>query len=144
MCIDIERMYGERKLMSLRTPVVADAAKPQDSASVSPVSSKSPPPRGRRHARTYSFDYDTPSATDGETATDTEIPTENEADDAFAGVLVSRPPTPRQNTVPCASNARNSPSTWEPPRRKPSSQHDILARFFRKDPIGLKNVDLMR
>jgi len=137
-------MYGKRKLMSLRTPVVADAAKSQQGISVSPVSPTSSPLRGRKHARVYSSDYDTPSATDGDTGTDTELLTENEEDAEFDAGIISRPSTPRQDTVPSVSNGRASPGFSDPPRRGPFSQHDILARFFRKDPIGLKNVDLMR
>lgn len=134
-------MYGKRKLMSLRTPVVADTARGQSEALGSSVSHRS---RDQKHARAYSSGYDTPSVTDGETATDTELLTENESDREFGKPILSRSSTPRQDIVSRVSNGRSSPGAWEPPRRKPSSQHDILARFFRKDPIGLRHVDWMR
>jgi phosphatidylethanolamine N-methyltransferase len=142
ICVDIERMYGKRKLMSLRTPVVADTARSQRKGSS--ALHQSSPPRGQKHARAYSSDYDTPSVTDGEATADTELLTENESDGTFAEAIISRPSTPRQDTVACVSNGRSSPGASGPPRRKPSSQHDILARFFRRDPIGLRNLDWMR
>jgi phosphatidylethanolamine N-methyltransferase len=141
---DIERMYGQRKLMSMRTPVIVDdpsvdseATHNQISTSISSSSS-----RTTKHVRHHSFDASTPSATDGDTATDTDelTETETEAEDddkQHTPRLTNRRLSPRR-----PQSSLNNVTT--PSRRESSSQHDLLARYFRKDPIGLSNLDLLR
>lgn len=134
-------MYGQRKLMSLRTPVRVFENDTQEELSMPPRPSGSPTHR-QNHQRAYSSDYDTPSATDGETATDTEVLTETETDYDFDGhPKVSISSTPRPGASPRLSSSRPLKGAR---RRQAPSQHDILARFFRKDPIGLRNLDFMR
>ncbi|KAF9512838.1 hypothetical protein BS47DRAFT_1376879 [Hydnum rufescens UP504] len=139
----IERMYGQRKLMSMRTPVIVSDSPLSSEATRDQVSTATSSSSARisKHVRNYSSDELTPSATEGDTATDTDelMETETEEED-------------KQHT-PRIANRRLSPRPSQfalndgtSPRRPQSecSQHDLLARYFRKDPIGLRNLDLMR
>lgn len=139
-------MYGQRKLMSLRTPVAPNVNESFDASTRSLPSS--PESSRRQHRdRSVSFDYDTPSATDGETATDTEVLTETETEtdnETDTRPKIPVPSTPRPGGSPRLAGNRPLTGPRHRERRQPSSQHDILARFFRKDPIGLRNLDFMR
>jgi phosphatidylethanolamine N-methyltransferase len=140
---DIERMYGQRKLMSMRTPVIVSDAPLGSEATRDQMSTgaSSSSARISKHVRNYSSDEPTPSATEGDTATDTDelMETETEEEDKqHTPRIANRRLSPRPSQF--ALNDGTSP-------RRPqsaSSQHDLLARYFRKDPIGLRNLDLMR
>jgi phosphatidylethanolamine N-methyltransferase len=88
-------------------------------------------------SRNNSIGASTPSVTDGDTASETEA-IDTEPDDEMEGS--SRPITPRQ----MSRRASPIPSAKARARRQSASQHDLLARFFRKDPIGLRNLDMFR
>jgi phosphatidylethanolamine N-methyltransferase len=103
---DIERAYGQRKLLAQRTPLARPASV------VSPTS-------------------ETPSETDGETAPESDaLDTETETEDTPA-IGLQRPAGPR----PKRPSAKRAPL---------ASQHDMLAYYFRKDTIGLRNFDIFR
>ncbi len=143
-------MYGQRKLMSLRTPVARDSPHSNEveveaRTSASPLLGETPRPS--QCPLSEWIDEWTPSATEGETATDTDVLSETETEyeahqdhdlPTFKGSkqLI---PSPKSFTRPLPSK-----STRSRVRRQSSSQHDLLTRYFRKDPIGLYNIDLLR
>lgn len=121
---DIERTYGQRKLLAQRTPLFPARGRKAsgDSGNVS-------------HSRQESHDSvvstDTPAATDGETATDTELETETETEPVVM---------PSRREKAHKGSSTNSMSAASPAQ----SQHDLLNQYFRKDAILFHNIDLLR
>ncbi|KDQ08942.1 hypothetical protein BOTBODRAFT_37465 [Botryobasidium botryosum FD-172 SS1] len=113
----IERTYGQRKVIAMRQPLTPS----KRSASAPSVLTHS------RSPTEDSVDFSTPAATDAATATDTE--TEDNYDDPF-------------------THSRNSstsrPSVRPVTKTHPLTQYDLLNRYFRKDVIGIHNIDLFR
>ncbi|KAF7373639.1 Phosphatidylethanolamine N-methyltransferase [Mycena sanguinolenta] len=123
----IERMYGQRKAIAKRTPVRRRTS-PASSASVTPASGLD------------LDEYTTPSATEGETATETDLDTETELEADAAPVSAGRRRTrPRHQQSPSDAS-----STSPPKKKKAVSQHDLLNKYFRRDTVILKNLDLFR
>ncbi|KZT35944.1 hypothetical protein SISSUDRAFT_1008125 [Sistotremastrum suecicum HHB10207 ss-3] len=120
----IERMYGQRKLLAKRTPLSRPESYPESDLKSRPL------------ARTSSQVSDTPSFTDGETATETETETESNIH------------SPGHSPSSSVSRERSTSSEKDPlikrTRTKSVNQHDLLNRYFRKDVIGFKNIDLLR
>lgn len=156
---DIERFYGKRKAIAKRTPIFPSASR---SSIDSPNAVASPSGASTPQANPY---LSTPAVTEGDTATETELETEIEDDispsttksgtfqnkaksfrvsrhqpnlsvdsatSSIGDAEHSRFSTPRSNT-PVASQ-----------RRKVLSQHDLLNKYFRRDAVVLRNVDLFR
>lgn len=117
--IDIERMYGQRKPLALRTPLQSGS---------NTQGTSTPDSHQRSYSETSSIGMSTPSFTEGETATETEMETEIE-DQLPAREKIIRPPLVKSSTKS---------------RPRPMTQHDLLNRFFRKDIVGLANIDLLR
>ncbi|KAJ7203599.1 phospholipid methyltransferase-domain-containing protein [Mycena pura] len=126
----IERAYGQRKAIGKRTPV-----RPR----VSPVASTSatPPIASTSCATLDGYASSTPSATEGDTATETELETETEDGEIHA------PAARRSGHQPKPSDA-SSASVSLPKKKKAISQHDLFTKYFRRDTIILKNIDLFR
>jgi phosphatidylethanolamine N-methyltransferase len=124
--LDIERMYGQKKPIAQRIPLMTNPAR--RSGSVSGSDRADSPAYSESLSRSATT---TPSQTEGETATDTEFETETETEYEDQHVAVRR--MPQQHKV--------VPSR---PRSPPVSQHDLLNRYFRKDAIFLHNIDLLR
>ena len=118
MVLDIERMYGQRKPIAQRTPLII------------------PQPTTRTTYLTYSrprsldsplyVDSPTPTVTEGET-TETETELDTELDESYM--------------LPPSDHARIAEAR---PRSHSLTQHDLLNFFFRKDVIILRNIDLLR
>jgi phosphatidylethanolamine N-methyltransferase len=111
-------MYGQRKPLALRTPLLVPDGRKYSSRinrlrSLSEISTPG---------------ISTPSFTEGETATETEVETEVE-DYLPAREMNIRPPLAKVSAKK---------------RSRPMTQHDLLVRYFRKDLIGLHNIDLLR
>ncbi|KAJ6463566.1 phosphatidylethanolamine N-methyltransferase [Mycena sanguinolenta] len=122
----IERMYGQRKAIAKRTPV---SRRPASSASITPSASG------------IDLDeYNTPSATDGETATETDLETETELDTDAAPVSAGR----RRTRSGHQQSPSDASSASPPKKKKAVSQHDLLNKYFRRDTVILKNLDLFR
>ncbi|KAI0042743.1 hypothetical protein FA95DRAFT_1584332 [Auriscalpium vulgare] len=117
----IERFYGQRKPLAVRVPIQRPETRPPSADAIARQRAFSDPP------------LSTPSATEGETASDSE--TETEVDSNAASFdLRSRRPSP-------VSSAR---SLAKKRSRSPMSYHDLLNRYFRKDTISVYNLDLFR
>ena len=148
MLVDIERTYGQRKILAQRIPIMPRHKK-SESADEQLASSASP--RSRGHAQTGSVssissfasdqaDLPTPAPTEGDTATETEFETERETD-----LEMDITPRSQQTTLPVEQPSRtrsplpdgNTPVT-------PASQHDLMNSYFRKDTLLISNIDLLR
>ena len=138
---DIERTYGQRKLLAQRTPFVPAASR-KAAGDGTPLKDHL---RSASVSSTLSISSTTPSATEGETATETDGPdtdsdsgTENEAR-SFSRTRKTRADSDTRFT---------SSSTYSvdvPPRdQSPVSQHDLFNRYFRKDVVLFHNLDLLR
>jgi hypothetical protein len=112
--LDIERLYGQRKPLAMRIPLFIPDGKEEQHV--------------RRTSGASSTGVSTPSFTEGDTATETEVETEVE------------------DTLPARETNIHSPliKISSKRRARPMTQHDLLNRYFRKDTIGLHNIDLLR
>jgi phosphatidylethanolamine N-methyltransferase len=120
-------MYGTRQPLAARTPLQSQTHTPRPSTPIEPQSTPRPVSRTLRQ-ESIDWSTSTPSATDAETATEPD--TEGEYQDA---------PEHTQSKKPSLSKASRHG------RRGPTlTQHDLLNRYFRKDVIGLRNLDLLR
>ncbi|TFK71226.1 hypothetical protein BDN72DRAFT_476146 [Pluteus cervinus] len=146
----IERMYGQRKAIARRTPL--PGAKSKSSANGSSSSFK-PPPQNPSPPRQVTLDrLSTPPVTEGESATDTELETETEPECSTPtlgrgrGKRVSL----HQHSASNASSASFESTKDEPPSTRPVSQkkglsqHDLLSKYFRRDTLVLRNLDMLR
>lgn len=119
--LDIERMYGKRQPIAVRKPISAGLRKQN---SVSPATSKQDCTDG----------LSTPPATEGETASETELETEVETD----------PPTPRPTGTTPTPRVSNESLNKAAVQQQPVSEHDLYHKYFRRDVVGLLNIDLLR
>jgi phosphatidylethanolamine N-methyltransferase len=114
--------------------------------------------------------FSTPAATEGETATETETEPETDVDDQMIqtltkdqGKLFGQHSTQKkaQKKAQMSSTPKpNSKSRHQPQasvtslsstcgdndakKRRGTSQHDLLNKYFRRDAVVLRNVDLLR
>ena len=115
--LDIERKYGQRKLLAERVPV---HKRNMSSASIA----------SSTHILSYLDSTDvlsTPSATEGETMTETETDIETEME--YDGI------SSKCTTVQHTEKRSRSPVI---------SHHDLLNRYFRQDTIFVHNFDVFR
>ncbi|KAF8330188.1 phospholipid methyltransferase-domain-containing protein [Cantharellus anzutake] len=145
----IERMYGQRKLMSLRTPPPLDTDAVETEANTPTVPGLEQL-SGLGASEIFSLNNEADeSVTEVETSTDTDDHTETEAECEDAVPSRSgrsdRLGIGRQSPLP-NSISRSPPSKARRSRarRQSFSQHDLLTRYFRKDPIGFHNIDVLR
>ncbi|KAG8874729.1 phosphatidylethanolamine N-methyltransferase [Tulasnella sp. 331] len=148
----IERTYGQKKPIAMRTPLFAtskrvpsstmsdpNSDKSSSPAVMSPRSPASPPPRSRleKHRANLSIsssiDGSTPAITDAETEPGTETDGDGLEDPNEEGVQETR------------FSAADRKLLKEKRRHYQAvSQHDLNTRYFRKDVLGLYNLDLLR
>lgn len=140
---DIERTYGQRKILAQRIPIMPRHRKSGslDGQLVSPA----PGAWNRGHGPTGSVssissfasdqaDLPTPAPTEGDTATEAELETERETDFEMDVTSHSqRTPYPAEQ-----------PSCGENILPTPASQHDLMNNYFRKDTLIVSNVDPLR
>lgn len=100
----IARTYGQRKPLSVRTPIENKETPAQEQTQAPPTESES--------------DSGTACITDSEGASDSEVT-----------LLPER---------------RRSPKRVPTKTKRHISQHDLLNKYFRKDPVGMFNLDLLR
>ncbi|KAF8588065.1 phosphatidylethanolamine N-methyltransferase [Ramaria rubella] len=112
----IERMYGQRKPIAQRVPLMVVPTITQ--ASVSAAS------RSRSLTSPPEVELSTPAATEGETS-DTETELETELDES------SYAPSPAGVMKPRS-------------RIQPLTQHDLMNLYFRGDVVILRNIDIFR
>lgn len=128
---DIERTYGTRKPLAARVPLHAPSAfAPSNAVSSDDESEVGAAP--------------TPSQTDGETATETDLSSEGSASSQPANVQV-----PAATAAKTAADARAKRATSAPSQRPRSastlsSKHDIDNRYFQHDMLVFKNFDAFR
>ncbi|KAF7321133.1 Phosphatidylethanolamine N-methyltransferase [Mycena chlorophos] len=133
----IERMYGQRKAIAKRTPV-QPRRKQSQSASAAP----SPPTASADTSPEldgYSEASSIPSVTDGDTATETDLETETEGELGAPPVRAGRYRRHQSTT-----SVGSATSFEAPAKGKPMSQHDLFNKYFRRDAIIFKNIDLFR
>ncbi|KAG6833408.1 phosphatidylethanolamine N-methyltransferase [Tephrocybe sp. NHM501043] len=136
----IERMYGQPKAIAKRTPLVYTHTK---AASASSFNAVAGPSNGPVIEADPADILATPAATEGETATETELETEIEIDDAHQHIVGENRKISKHQVKP--SIASSISSGGDVPRyRKPASQHDLLNKYFRRDTVVLRNLDLLR
>lgn len=147
MLADIERTYGQRKILAQRIPIMPRHKKSEsvDEQLSFPASGV----RSRNHVQTGSVssissfmsdqaDLSTPAPTEGDTATETEFETERETD-------IETEITPRsQGTTLPVEQPPHSPLSGGSTPTMPASQHDLMNNYFRKDTLLISNVDLLR
>lgn len=128
LTLDIERTYGQKKLLASRIPI-------PDESTLSRKPSRSSQTIHQRNISLAS-DISTPSATEGETATETEeFDTETETETDCIEVTTPRSGSPV---------ARFYSSATRSSKTRVLSQHDLLNMYFRKDVIMLRNFDFLR
>jgi|SRR5712672_1568279 len=119
LALDIERFYGQRKLLAQRVPIPQLRPQANGSANIVP---QVPSPLGGQilsRARAFSDPPSTPSATGGSTPYDSETDTDNEQES--------------QHT--CVSEGSGVSKL---------SHHDLRNRYFRRDTIALYHLDIFR
>jgi len=163
--LDIERMYGQPKALAKRVPLVSSPAKQsstneatdtvQESVSSTPAATEG----------------DTATETDLETETEIDeshIPAMGPESaftkvNAVSKVSKHQPSLSMDSTisangdiedngrrVPVVKSSRTSPRlsaivpNGSSPKRKARSQHDLLNKYFRRDAVVLRNLDLLR
>ncbi|CAE6504811.1 unnamed protein product [Rhizoctonia solani] len=134
----IERAYGQKQLIGARTPLIPST----------PLASAMELPK-LAHVGIDPADLSTPAHTDAETETegetDTLSPSMSPIHTSPAQSLHFR--TNSDSIVRIDDNLETKlAKPWRPghSRQKSISKHDLLARFFRKDVVGFKNIDLLR
>ena len=158
---DIERFYGKRKAIAKRIPIFPSASHNKSSSLDSPNAVASPSGGSTPQASYLS----TPAVTEGDTATETELDTEIEDDispsTTKSGTFQNKPKSfrvsrhqPNLSVSSATSSVGDSEySRFSTPRsntpvasqrRKVLSQHDLFNKYFRRDAVVLRNVDLFR
>ena len=162
LLIDIERMYGKRKAIAKRTPLPSTSNN-EDVASISSLKASNLP--------LLPDDYMPISAIPkGNMTTDTEeAESETEVEELppkakhFSNIALSKLSRHQQNLSiesatssdghvgnrTSADNQSASSRPWSAKvgpsqKSKTLSQHDLLNKYFRRDALVLKNVDLLR
>lgn len=146
MSIDIERTYGQRKILAQRIPVM-----PRHKGSGSIDERLASPASGTRNgshvpagsvSSISSFasdqaDLPTPAPTEGDTTAETEFEMERETDLETDIAPHSRPALPVEQTS-------RGPLPDGNTLHMPASQHDLMNSYFRKDTLLMSNIDLLR
>ncbi|KAG5645124.1 phosphatidylethanolamine N-methyltransferase [Asterophora parasitica] len=128
----IERLYGQRKAIAKRTPIFP-TTRAKSTANAVASSSTAPPPEADP-----ADILSTPAATEGETATETELETETEME---FSTISDRKKSNHQSQPSVSSNGTSAEPRY---KRKPASQHDLLNKYFRRDTVVIRNLDLHR
>lgn len=139
-------MYGKRKAIAKRTPLVPSGTKSPSCVNVAGLS-LNPPLAATRAER----DVDTPAVTEGDTATETELETDEDLDDdvnlASLPNRKNRVNVLRHRTQPSTASSisnNDSPMNSPGPRTEARSQHDLLNKYFRRDAVVLRHIDVLR
>lgn len=126
--IDIERNYGKPKAIAKRTPVNTSATRANGSIST--------------------FDDPIPKGSHVTIVAEAETETDTEVEDGFDRANTSEVKTNLRKEMPrrrfVHSRSRSTSIKGNPGEKKVISQHDLLNKYFRRDPVVLKNVDLLR
>lgn len=147
-------MYGQRKAIAKRTPLFPANSRSKVVLQESSGASSSTVTPGTTTPLVEADLADilsTPAATEGETATETELETETEIEEENHGgeVTAGRKQSKHQPQLSTASSVSahsgiSNDSTAPRYRRKAISQHDLLNKYFRRDAVVLRNIDLLR
>lgn len=135
---DIERTYGQKKLLAARFPLQQDQSLAQKRRLTQANHQRSV---STASAATDVSTLSTPAATEGETATETEeIDTETETElDGLDDGLIQTPRVGSPISMDSNSDSRSFKS-----RSKAQSQHDLINTYFRKDLVLFHNFDMLR
>lgn len=119
---DIERMYGKRQPIAVRKPLASTGSRKRNGAlPATPL-------------QDCTDGLSTPPATEGETASETELETEIETDDTLT----------RKPSDSCHASRLSNDSLKGPAVQQLVSEHDLYHKYFRRDVVGLHNIDLLR
>lgn len=138
-------MYGQKKAIAKRTPLFT--ANHNTTAVPSPIGSGAPQTPITRAKSALVSDLLTPPVTEGETATDTEHEAEMEPDLASSRSASASPRKKVSRHQPCpsvSSSAEYDDLKSDHPQKRGLSQHDLLNKYFRRDTLVLRNLDLLR
>lgn len=124
---DIERMYGQRKPIAQRIPLITPASTSGTSSPVTSFPTTTKPPDIRIQSAEI-HDLSTPTVTEGETSDPDSEPETDDDDEEVEEVVPSGSVSP----MPM------------PKRKSMMTLHDLMNLYFRKDVIVLRNVDLLR
>ena len=122
--LDIERMYGKRQPIAVRKPIASPAGGPRKQHVTPPATSH----------QDHTDGLSTPPATEGETASETDFETEVE----------TPVPTRKRSRNLCTPRGSNESLRKTPVQQQPVSEHDLYHKYFRRDVVGLHNIDLLR
>ncbi|KAI0092346.1 phosphatidylethanolamine N-methyltransferase [Irpex rosettiformis] len=137
----IERTYGQRKLLAKRTPLLPVTKK---SAS-SEKSTSEERVRSASISSAASLELSTPSATEGESGTETDdLHTDSDCETENEGGKILRGHKRRQSSNVSFASIGNSMAVDMIRTKSVTSQHDLFNRYFRKDAVLLHNIDLLR
>ena len=161
LSIDIERMYGKRKAIAKRTPLLPSCSNNKDVESPIKASNLPLQPDGYMPISAIPKGNMTTDTEDPESETEVEEPSPKAKH--FSNIALSKLSRHQQNlSIESATSSdghvENGPSThnqsassrpWSakvgtPQKSKTLSQHDLLNKYFRRDAIVLRNVDLLR
>ncbi|KAK0200737.1 phospholipid methyltransferase-domain-containing protein [Desarmillaria ectypa] len=134
----IERLYGQKKAIAKRVPVNTRSkmVSPSKFVSTESVSLPQMPPE----------DCPTPAATEGETATETDLETETETEyDERTSVVGFESIKRSLHRTELSTESTSSAHSHEGlSNKKALSNHDLLTKYFRRDTMIFKNLDLFR
>ncbi|KAH0833927.1 phospholipid methyltransferase-domain-containing protein [Lanmaoa asiatica] len=118
----IERMYGKRQPIAVRKPLASTRPRKQNTA---------PPVISHEDC---TDNLSTPPATEGETTSETDFETEVETP------VPTRKPSKIFHTPRVSNESLRRTSV----QQQPVSEHDLYHKYFRRDVVGLHNIDLLR
>jgi phosphatidylethanolamine N-methyltransferase len=116
-------MYGKRQPIAVRKPLPSTRPRNQKASTLSEASNQD-----STEALT------TPPVIEGETASESDFETNFEVET----------PTGRSSDSPAPSMHESLSTTEERLAQPPASEHDLYHKYFRRDIVGLRNIDLLR
>jgi len=167
--IDIQRMYGKRKAIAKRTPLFPSVSNIKHDG---PLKSSTIPSMVSNLPLQSDCYMSTPAITEGDTATDTELETETEIEELlptttkanhFLNMKLSKVSRHQPNLSIESTTSSNEHAEFGTPvdsqnisvrprstkvgtleSRKILSQHDLFNKYFRRDTVILRHLDLLR
>jgi phosphatidylethanolamine N-methyltransferase len=152
--LDIERLYGQRKAIAKRTPIVLKPRSAVGSPSKTPSTRAATPVSGFSTPSLAATVRETFIESDLETMVEGEIPSRSNSIyktpkhkstlsvESVASSIGEDPTLPE--TSAHISGLRTRSGSCGSQRTKAVSQHDLLNKYFKRDAVVLRNVDLLR
>ncbi|KAJ2919580.1 hypothetical protein MD484_g828, partial [Candolleomyces efflorescens] len=148
----IERNYGQKKPIAKRIPISRSRASSAVAGPSTAVDTAAPAPAPESGA-----EYSTPAITEGDSATtESELETETEVEEDIGPISVNMPNVTKpsstikpkhsrhQTQSSIASSISSHVGSVHQKKEKSLSQHDLLNKYFRRDAVVFRNLDLLR